>query len=184
MRARVLFVIVAFVVVGGFAAQNWPEFQRTVPLNFGVIVRSAPLGEILLGALLILLLVFLISAVAQESRHLAEHRRYSRSLEAQRDLAEKAEASRFNELRQYIDTNLRESRQRDALAGTEFEKSMLQGQRELRNQLEQMNRTLATQLGELECRLDAHLQRPPAVAPSASPPVDVPAAESHRHMNV
>ena len=186
MRARLLFIFAAIVLVVGFAAQNWPEFQRTAPLNFGVIVTSAPLGVIMLGVLLLTLLVFLVSSAAQESRHLVEHRRYSRSLEAQRDLAEKAEASRFNELRQYFDTHLREGRQRDAVVGTEFEKSMLQSHRELRNELEQINRTLVGQFADLESRLDARLQRPPTMVPSAAAaPVDIPLEEGpRRHVNV
>src|SRR5512132_1330505 len=81
MRARLLFIIVAIVLVAGFAAQNWPEFQRTAPLNFGVVVSNAPLGTILLGILLLSLVLFLISSAAQESRHLVEHRRYARNLE-------------------------------------------------------------------------------------------------------
>ena len=163
MRARLLFIIVAILLVAGFAAQNWPEFQRTSPLIFGVVVSNAPLGLILLGVLSLSLLVFLISSVAQESRHLFEHRRYAKTLEAQRDLADKAEASRFTDLRQHIDTHLRESRQREAVAGTEFEKAMVQSQRELRTQVEQINRTLATQLAELESRLYSRLQLQHAV---------------------
>ena len=50
---------------------------------------------------------------------------------------------------------------------------MVQSQRELRTQLEQMNRTLATQLAELESRLDARLQRQHAVVDPVLPPVDV-----------
>ena len=79
-----------------------------------------------------------------------EHRRHAKALEAQRVLADKAEASRFTDLRQYLDTHLRESRQREAIAATEFEKAMVQSQRELRSQLEQMNRTLAARLGEVD----------------------------------
>lgn len=186
MRARLLFIIVAILLVAGFAAQNWPEFQRTSSLNFGVIVSNAPLGLILLAVLGLSLLIFLVSSAAQESRHLFEHRRYAKTLEAQRDLAERAEASRFTDLRQHIDTHLRENRQREAVAGTEFENAMVQSQRELRNQLEQMNRTLVTQLGELESRLNARLQRQQTVVESGLPPVDVvPADESQRRrMNV
>ena len=123
MRARLLFIIVAILLVAGFAAQNWPEFQRTAPLNFGVVVSNAPLGVILLGVLLVSLLVFLISSAVQESRHLMEHRRHAKSLEAQRDLADKAEASRFTDLRQHIDTHLRESRQREAIGRDGIRKS-------------------------------------------------------------
>ena len=77
-----------------------------------------------------------------------------RRCEAQRDLADKAEASRFTDLRQHLDTHLRENRQREAIAATEFEKAMVQSQRELRTQLEQMNRTLAARLGEIDSRLE------------------------------
>lgn len=186
MRARLVFILLAILLVAGFAVQNWPEFQRPAPLNFGVVVSNAPLGTILLGVLLFSLLVFLISSVAQESRHLMEHRRYSRNLEAQRDLAEKAEASRYTELRQHIDTNLREGRQRDALVGTEFEKAMVQSQRELRNQIEQLNRTLVTQRAELESRLDVRLQRQHAMVDTAASAVEVVAAEEaqRRRLNV
>lgn len=173
MRARLLFIIVAILLVAGFAAQNWPEFQRTAPLNFGVVVSNAPLGVLLLGVLLVSLLAFLISSAAQESRHLMEHRRQAKSLETQRDLAERAEASRFTDLRKHIDTQLREGRQREAIGVTDFEKAMVQSQRELRTQLEQMNRTLATQLAELESRLDARLQRQHAVVDPVLPPADV-----------
>ena len=180
MRARLLFIIVAIVLVAGFAAQNWNEIQRTAPLNFGVLVANAPMGMILLGVLFLSLLVFLISSAAQESRHLIEHRRYAKTLDTQRDLADRAEASRFTELRQYIDTHLRENRQREAVVGTDFEKSMLQSQRDMRSQLDQLNRTLATQLGEMESRMDARLQRQQPVADPGLPRVDVPVDEAQR----
>ena len=174
MRARLLFIVVAIVLVAGFAGQNWPEFNRTTPLNFGLVVSEAPLGLILLSLLGLTLAVFLVSSATQESRYLVEHRRTTKALEAQRELADKAESSRFTDLRQHIDTHLRENRQREAIAATEFEKSMVQSQRELRNQLEQMNHTLATRLGELESRIEARLERFNPAADVTHRPVDVP----------
>ncbi len=174
MRARLIFIVVAILLVAGFAAQNWPEFNRSTPLSFGLILAEAPLGLILLGLLVLTLTFFLISSAAQESRHLLEHRRYTKALEAQRDLADKAEASRFTDLRQHIDTNLRDNRQRDGITSTEFEKSMLQSQRDLRSQLEQMNQTLATRIGELESRIDSRFERAGPVDVSHRPVVDVP----------
>jgi hypothetical protein len=153
MRARLVFIVVAILLVAGFAALNWPEMTQSTPLSFGVFTMAAPLGLVLLTLLGITLAVFLVSSTAQESRHMLEYRRQARALEAQRDLADKAEASRFTDLRQYLDTNLREYRQRDSIAGTEFEKAMVQNQRELRAQLEQMNHTLVSRLDELSGRL-------------------------------
>ncbi len=153
MRGRLAFIILAALVVGAIAALNWPEITRTSHLNFGVVMADAPLGAILFGAFLLTLVVFLVSSAIMESRNLLHWNRHSRELQAQRDLAERAEASRFTDLRQHIDTTLRESRQRDAIAGTEFEKSMLQSHREMRMHLENMNRALMARLSELEARL-------------------------------
>jgi hypothetical protein len=104
-----------------------------------------------------------------------ESSRHARALQAQRDLAEKAEASRFTDLRQQLDTHLRENRQRESISATEFEKAMVQSQRELRNQLDLINRTLDGRLSELEGRLEARLERlqPARVdVPAEVPPRD------------
>lgn len=174
MRARLIFLVLAIVLVSGFAALNWAEFSRTSPLNFGFFVMDAPLGTIMLGLLVLGLLAFIVSSGVLRSRMMITENRYTRDLQAQRDLADKAEASRFTELRQYLDSHFRENRQRDAVVSTEFEKSMLQSQRELRGQLEQMNQTLAKRLSELEGRMEARMDRfSPPVVDTASRPVDV-----------
>ncbi|HEX9721178.1 MAG TPA: hypothetical protein VGA59_15780, partial [Ramlibacter sp.] len=99
MRARLFFLVLAILLVAGFAAQNWSEFMRTSPLTFGVVEEQAALGLIMLGALGVALMAFLLSSAMQESRMWLESSRHAKSLQAQRDLAEKAEASRFTELR-------------------------------------------------------------------------------------
>src|SRR5438105_623266 len=139
MRARLFFVLVAALLVAGFAAMNWPEFNRSTPLSVGWRVVDAPLGIVMLAAIGVVLLVFLLSAAATHSWHLVESNRHAKALQAQRDLAEKAEGSRFTDLRQHLDAQLRENRQREAIAITEFEKAVVQSQRDLRNQLEQIN---------------------------------------------
>lgn len=168
MRARLLFMVLVILLVGGFAAQNWPEFLRTSPLLFGVVVEESSLGLIMLAALGLTLLVFLVSSAMQDSRLWIESSRHTRSLQAQRDLAEKAEVSRLADLRQQLDAHLKENRQREAILSTEFEKAMAQNQRELRNQLDQMNRMLDARLGEIESRMESRLERlhpRPAVDP-------------------
>ncbi len=159
MRARLIFIVVALLMVGGFAALNWSEFTRTVPLSFGVLITDASVGLVMLAAFGLTLLVLLFSSAMHESRYMIESHRHSKALEAQRNLADKAEASRFTDLRQHLDMHLRENRQREAIAATEFEKAMVQSQRELRNQLEQMSRNIAGRLGELEGRLEARFDR-------------------------
>jgi uncharacterized integral membrane protein len=153
MRARLVYIVLAAVIVCGIAALNWPEVTRTTHLNFGVAAADAPLGAILFGAFLLTLVIFLLSSAVTESRHMLLWNRHNRELQAQRDLAERAEASRFTDLRQHMDNTLRETRQRDTVTSREFEKSMLQSHRELRTHLENMSRALMARLGEIESRV-------------------------------
>ena len=159
MRARLIVVLTAVLLVAGFAGLNWSEFLRSTPLSFGLFIMSAPLGLILLGVLTVTLVAFLISSIHMQTVNLLDTRQHSKALQAQRDLADKAEASRFTDLRQHMDAQMREIHQRETIAATELEKAVAQGQRELRTQLELMNRTLATRLAEIETRIDARVEQ-------------------------
>jgi uncharacterized membrane protein YccC len=176
MRGRLAFIILAALVVAGIAALNWPEITRPGTTSFGVVDTTLPPGVVMLVLIGIVLAVFLVSSAIQESRYLLEHRRHSRALQAQRELAEKAEASRFTDLRQHLDSHLRETRQRESITATEFEKTVMQSQRELQRQLDQINHTLATRLGEIETRLPAREVRAAPVEPAT----DVPARDRVR----
>jgi DNA anti-recombination protein RmuC len=180
MRARLIFVIVAVLLVATFASLNWSEFVRPAPLSFGLgTITNAPLGLIMLTLLGITLLAWIISSAATHSQRVREANRYAHELQAQRDLAEKAEASRFTDLREQLDSHLRENRERGAIVASDFEKSVVLSQRELRMQLDQMNRSLESRLSELEGRIGSRLERlaPPAVTTSRVEEVrtDVPA---------
>ncbi|AEG93086.1 hypothetical protein [Ramlibacter tataouinensis] len=176
MRARTLVLIVAIAAVVLFALLNWQEFSRPTTLNLGWRTATAPLGLLLLGLLGLTLIAFLVSSASAHTRMLMESRQNAKALQAQRDLADKAEASRFTDLRQQLDNHLRETRQRETTAAAEFEKTMSNHQRELRNQLEQMQRSLSMRLGEMEARIDARLghQQPMAAPAMGAAPVITP----------
>lgn len=159
MRTRSTLLVIAILLVAGFAALNWPDIVRSSPLSFGLFVTDAPLGAILLLLLAATLILFLAATVAMRTQSLIDYRQHQKTLEAQRELAENAEASRFTDLRGQLDTHLREMRERDAIAATEFDKHMVQSQRELRTQMEQMNRMIAARLNELEHRLETRFER-------------------------
>ena len=154
MRTRAVLLVVSILLIAAFAALNWSEIIRPAPLLFGPVVMDAPLGLILLTLLALSVVAFALSAGAIRTQSLIESRHHFKELEAQRALADKAEASRFTDLRQHLDTQLRELRDRDAITATEFQKSVVESQRELRTQLEQINRTIAARMNELEQRLD------------------------------
>lgn len=159
MRSRFVLLVIAILLIAGFAALNWSEVIRPAPLLFGPIVMDAPLGAILLGLLALSIVIFALSAATLRTQTLLESRHHYKELEAQRSLADRAEASRFTDLRQHLDTQLRELRERDGIAATEMEKARMEHQREIRNQLEQINRTVAARLNELEHRLESRFER-------------------------
>jgi hypothetical protein len=159
MRARSIMLVVAILLVAGFAAMNWAEIIRPSSLWIGPVIMDAPLGAILLGLLAITLVLFLASTAAMRTQSLIDYRAHQKTLDAQRALADKAEASRFTDLRQHLDTHLRELRERDGIAATEMEKARMENQREIRTQLEQINRTLTARLSELEHRLESRFER-------------------------
>lgn len=180
MRARVVFIVLALLVVGGVAALNWPEFTRTEPMNFGLFTSEGSVGLFMLVAFGVTILVMLLGSAMQESRFMLESNRQAKALQAQRDLADKAEASRFTDLRQHIDMHLRENRQREAIAATEFEKAMVQSQRELRTQLEQMSRSMDSRLADLQSRLDTRAERVVPQVEVPPRPLDVPPRQRER----
>ena len=49
MRSRFILMVVAILLIAGFAALNWTEIIRPTPVAFGPIVMDAPLGAILLA---------------------------------------------------------------------------------------------------------------------------------------
>lgn len=159
MRSRFILLVVAILLIAGFAALNWTEITRPAPLLFGPVVADAPLGAILLGLLALAVVIFALSAATMRTQGLLESRQHFKDLEAQRALADKAEASRFTDLRQHLDTQLRELRERDSITATEMEKARVEHQREIRTQLEQINRTVSARLNELEHRLESRFER-------------------------
>ncbi|HSW18405.1 MAG TPA: lipopolysaccharide assembly protein LapA domain-containing protein [Ramlibacter sp.] len=161
MRLRSILLVLATIVVVLFALLNWPEFNRLSTLNLGWRTVEAPLGLVMLGLLALGLVAVVISSAATHTRHLRDARQHHKDLQAQRDLAERAEASRFVELRARLDEHLRESRQREASTGGALEQTLGKGQRELRTQIELMMRSLSTRLDEMESRLEARLPYDP-----------------------
>lgn len=177
MRVRtVLFVLAALVVVV-FALLNWGEIMRPTELNLGWRMAAAPLGLVLLGLLLLAGVAFMAASASTYTRHLMETRQQAKALQAQRDLADRAEASRFTDLRQQVEAHLRESRQREADHASELDQAVGRHLRELRNQLQDLQRGLGQRLGEMEARLsarDAAPAAPQVAAASASAPMPMP----------
>ncbi|MES2976365.1 MAG: hypothetical protein V4757_22290 [Pseudomonadota bacterium] len=154
MRARLIVLILPILLIAGFVALNWSEFLRTSTLSLGFGLVEAPLGLVMLALLTLALLGFLASAAATETEYLLATRQYARELSTQRELADKAEASRFTELRVFLDNQARDSLQREEALVRAFTASVRQSQQELQTRIDQQSNSLAASLGELEDRLE------------------------------
>jgi type VI protein secretion system component VasK len=105
---RAVVFCVVLLVVGGFALLNWAAFAAPTTLSLGVTSVQAPLGLIMLGLVVFLCVLFAVWVISLQAGALLEARRQTRELQAQRDLADKAEASRFTELRSDLLARLNE----------------------------------------------------------------------------
>ena len=104
LRTVVLLIVLAAVAV--FAGLNWSAFMAPTTLSLGIAQVQAPLGLIMLALMAILTALFLTYLVYVQTTVLLESRRHAKELQAQRALADQAEASRFTELRTYLETRL------------------------------------------------------------------------------
>lgn len=154
MRIRTILLIVAIALMAAFAALNLDEFSRLSMLSLGFTTVQASLGLIMLVLLAAVLLVFLATTLYIQSTHLLEMRQSTRALATQRELADKAEASRFTELRQYLEAQALAAQQREAAQATVLTERLAQTQQALVSKIEQSGNTLAAYIGELEDRLE------------------------------
>src|SRR5829696_6696890 len=133
----VLWVILAVIAFFGF--MNWPVLNTPVPLWIGVTTITAPLGTLMLVLFGVVLLMMLL----EQSAALGETRRYGRELDAQRKLADQAEASRFTELRNYLAGELSRLDQRSVDVQTATIAHIDQLERSLRRALDQQGNSIA-----------------------------------------
>lgn len=104
IRSIVLIAVAALVAL--FVALNWTAMTTPTDLSliFGTVY--APVGVVMLGLLALMFVVFFGFVAYQQSAVLAETRRHAKEMAAQRELADKAEASRFTDLRAYLNEEI------------------------------------------------------------------------------
>lgn len=148
MRTKSLLLIVGILLIAAFAVLNVDEFTRTSTLNLGFTTMQLPLGLVMLMLLMVVLLIFLVTTLVMHSSNLLENRKHAKLLTAQRDLADKAEASRFTELRLYLESQsaVAIQQKRDTIAT--MEARLAQTEKLLLNRLEQSDNTNAAYWGQ------------------------------------
>lgn len=162
MRARTMTLIVGILFLAAFAVLNIDEFTRSSLLSLGFTTIQLPLGLLMLLLLIASLLVFVGTTFYIQSSNMIENRQYARELNHQRELANKAEASRFNELRIYLEAQARATLQREAVWETLLAEQLANTQKALINRLEQSDNATAAYMGQLEERLERNAVLPQA----------------------
>ena len=119
MTYRALIVIAALAALALFAFLNWSVFNAPTVLNLGFAEVNAPLGLIMLIVTGVVSALFLVYIVLQQAGVILETRRYAKELKGHRELADSAEASRFTELRTYLEAELRRIEAQGAAAQRE-----------------------------------------------------------------
>ena len=153
MKVRTLFLLIVLVAISAFAALNWSAFMVPTTLSLGVGVVQAPLGLVMLGLLAFLTALFLVFVVYVQASVLVDARRHARELQANRELANQAEASRFTELRGYLEVELKKLAGLDAESRAAVQARLDRLDHDLRSAVEESGNTLAAYFGELEDRL-------------------------------
>lgn len=101
MRSTILLLIA--LAVGGLAALNWETLAASSQVSVGLMTFDAPLGLLMLGLTTLLAVFFVAYVLSLQGSVLMEARRHTKEMQVQRELADKAEASRFTELRSYLE---------------------------------------------------------------------------------
>ena len=151
MTVKSVLLLVVLAALAVFAALNWGAIMTPTTLSVGFTQVQGPLGLILLGFVAALAAIFLAFVVYLQGSVLMETRRHTRELAAQRELADRAEASRFTELTARIDRM----------------------EREIVTAIERSERSVAAYIGELDERIrgaEATAPAPPALPDARGEP--------------
>ncbi len=160
---RALSFFVVLLLIGVFALLNWPAFTAPTNLSLFFTTVQAPLGLIMLGLSFFLTLLFIAWAITMQATTLVETRRQTRELQTQRELADKAEASRFVELRSFLTAELLRVSQASYEARADLLARMDRMQDEVRLGLDQHGNSLSATIGELDDRIGRAGLPPPEV---------------------
>ncbi|MDO5086219.1 MAG: LapA family protein [Comamonadaceae bacterium] len=186
MSLRALLLLLVGIAVVAFVGVNWQAMNTPTDLSLIVAQIHAPLGLIMLGLLVGVSAVFVAIIAYMQGTVLAETRRHAKELAAQRDLADKAEASRFTDLRAYLDQEMARMNEtlnnvsRETLSRVDRAEMGLRERpvdadiARLVEAVEGLNRDLHSRIDRLEMGLGDRLthqplalQAPPVVAPAA-----------------
>lgn len=158
IRALVLFGILGLFLV--FIALNWTTIMNPTTLKLGITEVNAPLGLVMLGITALLAALFLVFIVYLQTSVLLEARRHAKELQTNRELADKAEASRFTELRAFLDAEIQKQTTLQAESKFALLTKIDALSTDMHHAIDTANNSLSAYIGELEDRLESKFPSP------------------------
>ena len=158
MKLRTIFLLLILGAIGAFSLLNWNAFITPTTVSLGLAEVQAPLGAIMLGMVVFLTAFFLVFVVYMQASAIFDSRRHAQELQVNRELADKAEASRFTELRSFLEVELQKLGSHSSPGTSTSDQAVLARldrlEKELLIAVEQSGNSLAACIGELEDRLE------------------------------
>lgn len=154
MSLRSLLFLLVFGALAAFVLVNWAALNAPTTLSLAFAEVQAPLGVVMLGFVVAVTVLFLAYIVYLQMSGLLETRRHGKELQSQRALADQAEASRFTELRGFLDGEFTRLGQRQAELDAALRARLDTLERQLKLDIEQQGNSLSAFVGELGERID------------------------------
>lgn len=155
MNVLGVIILVALFLLAVFTLANWSVLTTPTALSFVAFELEGPLGVILIGVTLMLVALFVLYALTLRTNMLMESRRHNQALEAQRKLADSAEASRLSELRAQIEREFTQLRGGMGEVDDRIDKV----EQSMKQSLDEAANGLAALVGEMDDKIDRVLAR-------------------------
>ncbi len=152
MNSRTLVLLLIVAATAALAVLNWTALSEPSPISLGVTTVDAPLGLIMLGLTVLLGVFFIAYVLSLQGSVLLDTRRHTKEMQAQRELADKAEASRFTELRAFLE-NQHQQTQSQLMARLDALESHLAAR------AQESDNSTAAYVGQLEQQLHPQLRK-------------------------
>ena len=152
LRTGVLLVVV--LLIAALATLNWGILVAPTVMSIGLMQVTAPFGLIMLALTTLLGVLFLAYVFYLQSTVMIDTRRHTKEMQAQRELADKAEASRFTELRSFLETQDQTRLLQTNKRQEELMVRLDQLETQLRQRVDESDNITAAHVGQLEDRFD------------------------------
>lgn len=158
MTLRTLVFLLVFGALTAFVLVNWEVLNTPTVLSLAFAEVTAPLGLVMLGFIVLVTVLFLSYIVYLQMSGLLETRRHGKELQAQRALADEAEASRFTELRAYLDAEFARSAEQHSSLEQSIRARLDALESQLNSTVDLQGNSIAAQVGELGDRYERDRQ--------------------------